>query len=265
MQHILRIGWQQSAMLLTAAMMLLTVGCSSETGNKGRKLAESEVEQTSTGDSTIYGLACEGCSDTMLVVLSNLEGAPDTLSILNATQMRRIYGHPRTGDELAIMLNSEDSTVADIVINLEQLKQTWCYEVTPTLRRRAGFSEEQRQRFLTLMPDSVKQRLMQPREYGLQISGNHAVRAIGMQPSDRNDNSPVEYPKMKRYRQWHIWNGRLILSTTARDTTGRQQVAESDTATFVKMRRDTLELRFSDGHQQQYYRKRAEAEDEGKP
>ena len=243
---------------------MLTIACGKTDSSLSRQAQAHTDNQRSPGDSTVYALACEGCSDTLLVVLSNLEGSPDTLSILNATQTRKIFGHPRTGDELAIVINGEDSTVADMVVNLQQLKQTWCYQVTPTLRRRAGFTEEQRQRFLTLMPDSIKQRLMQPREYGFKISGNHAVRAIGLPRNDRSENSPVEYPKMKRYRQWRIWNGRLILSTTARDSLGRHQVAESDTAEFVMMRRDTLELRFSDGHQQRYYRKQAEPE-EAKP
>jgi hypothetical protein len=59
---------------------------------------------------------------------------------------------------------------------------------------------------------------------------------------------------VKRYREWHIYNGHLLLSEARRDTLGNQQVTNTDTADIVFMRRDTLLLRFSD-HEQGYYRK----------
>jgi hypothetical protein len=64
----------------------------------------------------------------------------------------------------------------------------------------------------------------------------------------------VEYPVLKRYREWHLFNGHLILNETMLDSLGNQQLVCSDTADFVLMRRDSLVLRFADG-ERSYYRK----------
>ena len=60
--------------------------------------------------------------------------------------------------------------------------------------------------------------------------------------------------KMKRYREWHIYNGHLLLMETRRDTTGARKTISTDTADIVVMRHDSLLLRFAD-HEQGYYRK----------
>ena len=59
--------------------------------------------------------------------------------------------------------------------------------------------------------------------------------------------SPVDYPALKRYTQWHLYNGRLVLVPDS----ARSEAP--DTATIVLLRRDSLVLRFND-HEQAYYR-----------
>ena len=211
------------------------------------------------GDSTLYGLACDGCSDTLLVLLPNAGGDPDTLNILEASKAHRVFGRLRIGDKVAVIRNAEDSHVGDIVINMNELKGEWCYQVIPTLRERAGMDKdmlkkaERKPEF-----DSIIQKLLQPREYGVEIKGEYTARPIGIQRSSDNDkNSPVVLPPLKRYRAWRIFNGKLLLSETSRDTTGSVTLSATDTATLVLLHRDTLVLRFNDG-EQGYYRKRTD-------
>ena len=81
------------------------------------------------------------------------------------------------------------------------------------------------------------------------------MRPIGVQPNEaERQPGPVEYPVLKRYRQWHVYNGHLLFSETQRDTLGHQQIISTDTIDIVFMRRDTLQLRFAD-HEQGYYRR----------
>ena len=208
------------------------------------------------GDSTIYGLACDGCTDTILVLLRNLESNPDTFNILDATRQHRIYGLPKVGDMLAIVRNSEDSTVADIVIDMKDVQGTWCYLVMPTLRLRADMPVQSERQLLRQMPDSVRDSLMVAREYGFKIHGGHSMTPVGMVRNHGKDDeeSMVDYPPLRRYREWRLFNGNLILSETAMDSVGNVSITRSDTASFVLLGNDTLALRFKDGVQG-YYKK----------
>ena len=66
------------------------------------------------GDSTIYGLACDGCTDTILVFmeLSRIDADPDTFNVLEATRSHRVYGHLNVGDNVAVVRSAEDTAVA---------------------------------------------------------------------------------------------------------------------------------------------------------
>ena len=165
-------------------------------------------------------------------------------------------GHPMIGDKLAIIVNSTDPKVADLVIDIEQLRGEWCYMVQPILRQRAGGNlNALHQHTKSSELDSVLQQLLQPREYGLEIKSGYTARPIGMVRNMTSDEeSPVEYPPLKRYREWHIFNGQLILNETSRDTLGNTTVANSDTADIVMLRRDSMVLRIGE-MQQGYYRK----------
>ena len=257
---------RKSVFFLVAAMMTaLAVSCSGSATDKSEK-ANDSVVTTLPGDSTIYGLACDGCTDTILVLLQDVTQDPDTFDILDASRNQLVFGHPRIGDQMAVVLAPSDSTqkpVARMVVDIDKILGAWCYMVTPTLRKRADVDKKMEQEFLKEIPDTTLQRLLQPREYGFLLKNEHQAQPIGIvrQGNTTDDRSPVEYPEMKRYREWFLYNGRLILNETRRDSLGEQQLLSSDTADFVLLRRDSLVLRFSDG-EHGYYRKSEETDKE---
>lgn len=237
--------------------LILTQACGNTQDAQGNEPnEENSLTLELVGDSTIYGLVCDGTNDTLLIFLpvSDISANPDTLNILNATRKHKIFGRPKVGDKIAIVRSSKDSTVADIVIDTNHLLGTWCYQVTPTLRKRADITEEMHKKLLKEMPDSIRDSLMAPREYGIQIKGDNAARSLGRRLAQQNEDSPVEYPRAKRYSIWNLHNGQLLLTETMMDSTGLQHITGTDTAQFVMLRRDTLVLRFSD-RLQGYYRK----------
>lgn len=243
------------------SLVLLFAACGHSGNNDGDEqtsgdnLSQEPVERQLKGDSTIYGLACEGSNDSIIVILTSIDSDPDTIDILDARINRRVFGRPDIGDQVAILMNAERKSVADIVINIERLKGEWCYQVMPRLRRRVGAAADSAVQLPPDFPDSLRRKWFQPREYGFEIRRDNTVRPIGAQRNEADRQpGPVEYPVLKRYRQWHVYNGHLLLSETRRDTLGQQQVISTDTADIVFMRRDTLQLRFAD-HEQGYYRR----------
>jgi hypothetical protein len=208
------------------------------------------------GDSTLYGLACDGCTDTILVMLCDIKGEPDTLNILEASKRHRIFGNLAIGSKVAVVRNEQDSTVADLAICMGSLNGKWCYQVLPTLRRRADMPMISQEKMLRKMPKEIRDSLMSPREYGFEIKGERTIRPVGMYKRNMtsDEESPVEYPRQKRYRDWHLFNGLLILSEVSTDSTGQQHIAHSDTAELVLLHPDTLVLRFKDG-ERGYYKK----------
>ena len=234
---------------------LLMTACSSGTAQSTEEITAYNEEQPLPGDSTVYGLACEGCTDSILVFLPFSGGDPDTIDILNARVQRRVFGRPDIGDLVAIVMSANNKSVADLVINIDRLKGEWCYQVKPRLRPRAGVSPDSIVQLPPDFPDSLRKKWFQPREYGIEIRRDYSARPIGIQRNNADrQNGPVVYPEVKRYREWHIYNGHLLLSEARRDTFGNQQLISTDTADIVIMRHDTLLLRFSD-HEQGYYRK----------
>ena len=225
--------------------VILTSAC----GNRQHKEAPSEVistQQNEPGDSTRYGLACDGCTDSLLIFLPYEGGDPDTFDIVSAQEQQRIYGRPHIGDDMAVVLSADSVVMA---INLSTLRNTWCYEAEPKLRRLAA-------QHMKPLPDSIMRTIMTPREYGFQLKRDHSVRTIGIY---RRDNmSPVEYPQVTFYKDWRIWNGRLILHADTVRGLGKEDIMpQTDTADICLLMRDSLVLRFRD-HDQSYYRKKTE-------
>ena len=221
------------------------------------KLVVTNIDSTVVrlqGDSMVYGLACDGCTDTLLILLTDTRNDPDTFSVLDATVSHKVFGRPAVGDMMAVVLNGEERGKADLVIDMNRLKNTWCYEVTPVLKRRAGISEEQQDQFARNMPDSLRKKWMQPREFGYQLKSEHTVQVVGMSLlSDDERNSPVTYEKPRRYREWYLYNGKLLLKETLRDSSQQERVL-TDTAEFVRLSRDTLVLQLNQ-QRRQFYRK----------
>lgn len=243
----------RSFLLFLSLFMMFSCGSKQNPSTSTLIVAQQEI----AGDSTLYGLACDGCTDTILVILRDIKADPDTLNILNATRNHRIFGTLSIGDKVAVVLNRKDSAVADLVIDMESLRGKWCYEVMPTLRKRADMTEQVARQQFDELPDSLRDLLMMPREYGFHILGERNIKPVGRSIRTQTDDeeSPVEYPVMKQYRDWHLYNGRLVLSETSSDSLGQQHITSNDTAKLVMLTPDTLVLRFADGTRGYYNKK----------
>jgi len=245
-----------------ATMATLLCQACSRSNKETNRQELNDKQAVIEGDSTLYGLACEGCNDTIVVFLRTpYDGTdPDTLNVLEATRQHRVFGRPHIGDRLAILRNAHDSTVADLVIVTENLQAEWCYKVLPTLRKRADMETIN----LSDLPDSVKTLLAVEREYGLHIKNEGAALPIGLQYLRKQlpeDEALVDYPPLKLYFEWHIYNGLLVLQSHRTDSTGARSLVVSDTATIELLGPDTLVLQFNDYEQGFYKRVAAENEE----
>lgn len=220
-------------------------------------------------DSMLYGLACDGCNDSVLVFLPDSGGDPVCYSIIDARSEGRIFGRPRVGDKMAVLIDPENPKVVLLAVNMEQVKGTWYYEELPVLRLHASATnanelgkEEMVKR--QQRRDSFINAAMVPREYSFTLKRDYTVKTEGGPPStsslDRR--SPVEYPPIKRYMEWHLHNGKIIFSTNVKDSLD-SMVLMNDTAEFVLLRRDTMALRFAD-HVQGFKLKRDSLAEERK-
>lgn len=214
------------------------------------------LQENLPGDSALYGLVCDGCTDSVLVFLPYSGGGLDTFDIIVAHQEHHIYGQLHIGDEVAVIANPEDPDEALTVINTEVLKGTWCYKVTPKLRSTNDLPKRMQRRMMERIPDSVKQMMLTPREYSLRLKRDNTVMVHGgtYRMTTTDDMSPVEYPKVKRYTDWHLFNGRLVLKADTISGFSKEGAKPSiDTVDIEMLTNDTLILRFSD-HVQHYYR-----------
>ena len=260
-----------ATMLVLVVALLVAIGCGRSDNGDGRSVQTPLTEDSplaAPGDSTIYALTAAGSSDSILVFLRlPYRGAdPDTVDILDALQNRQVYGRPEVGDNVAIVLGDcvADSTAecaadsitdslmvvpqkyasARCVIVTEKLAGQWCYEVSPRLRRRMGEGP---------LPSRLQKMLEEKREYSMMMKLSGEMHTMGDRARQSEEQSPVVWPRAKNYGRWALFNGRLVLSEVKRDTAGAVTVIGSDTADFVRLRRDTLILRFSDG-ERKYYR-----------
>ena len=226
--------------VVAAMTMLAACGGMSGEGDK----SAIDVSDKLSGDTMIYGLACDGCNDSVIVFLPSEGGDPITYNIVQAMKNKQVFGHPEIGDWLGIILHPKDSTAARMVVDLDQLKGTWTYQVLPTLRESATKSLQQIDAEIT---DSMRELLFVPREYGFTLKRHHQATTVGMvyRSNSLADESLVEYPPVPRYTGWHTWNGQLILT---RDTVDSKRnplppaKIQRDTLGFVMMHGDTLVL-----------------------
>lgn len=233
--------------ILTAVLTTALMACGKPAAPHDDKTATTESDSiVDPDDKTLYGIACDGSNDTLLIYLSvPYEGSdPDTINVLEASRQRLVIGRPRIGDKVAFIRNEEDSTVADMVIVIEALKGKWAYKVFPTLRKRADMPDD----IITdSLPERLRNLLNTPVEYTWDIKENGTIITMGSNRQEREDRQmPVDYEKGKRYHLWHIFNGKLILTETRTDSLGNTHITRNDTAEFVSLRRDSLTLRYDD-------------------
>ncbi len=250
----------------TFAGILTMVSCGKKNEPATNIGEQVDVSAQIVGDSMIYGLACEGTSDSNIVVYPFSGGDPIKYSCIDAHKNHRIIGHPEIGDWVGLVLDKEDTTIATTVVNLDQLKGTWTYTVMPTFKDFKHMSKRMQKkmesRMMEQMPDSEKALYMVPREYGFSLKRSHNAEAVGRvrQSASVDEDSPVEYPAVKHYVQWFSWNGRLILVSAKRHPhmDGRKPAPTEkptfDTLDYVMLTNDTLVLSHN-GEIQGYHRK----------
>ena len=78
----------KKAILFIFATVLLTGACGSKQQQPASDIAEDAIslQKNQPGDSALYGLACDGCTDSVLVFLPYSGGDPDTFDIITAFQ-----------------------------------------------------------------------------------------------------------------------------------------------------------------------------------
>lgn len=242
---------------LPFSFLLLTIfvfSCNKRKDENKELIKSFDVSDMIVGDSMIYGLTCDGSSDSNIVVYPFDGSDPITYSCIDAFQRHRIIGNPQIGDWVGLVLDKEDKNTATMVVNLDQLKGTWTYPVMPTLKDFEHLSKRMQKRMqreaLENMPDSIKETYFVPREYGFTLKRSHVAQAVGRVYSGNTleDDSPVKYPEVKLYQQWFSWNGKLILASTnkSRMAMNEQKLEKSDitfdTLSFVSMNNDSLIL-----------------------
>ena len=217
-------------------------------------------EQLLEGDSTIYGLACEGCSDSVVILLPGDGSDPVTYNIIDAHRHNRVMGRLKVGDWIGLMRNPADSTVADFVLNLDELKGTWCYVVMPKWRDATNLTPQAQAILEESMPDSVKKEFFVPREYGFSLKRQWTAQSVGyVRKSPLEDQSPVVYPRLLYFTEWHILNCRLVMTSREyqkKDDSEEMELAgyRNDTCDVVFLSGDSLVLA-SDGESRGYYRR----------
>lgn len=217
-------------------------------------------EQLLEGDSTIYGLACEGCNDSVVILLPGDGSDPVTYNIIDAHRHNRVMGRLKVGDWIGLMRNPTDSTVADFVLNLDELKGTWCYVVMPKWRDATNMTPQAQAIIEESMPDSVKEEFFVPREYGFSLKRQWTAQSVGyVRKSPLEDQSPVVYPRLLYFTEWHILNCRLVMTSREyqkKDDSEEMELAgyRNDTCDVVFLSGDSLVLA-SDGESRGYYRR----------
>ena len=250
---------RNSTLLLLAALLVLLNAC----GNKEVKKPEKTIGLNTSieGDSTLYGLACDGCTDSFLVFLSGKGGDPVTYDIIEARKRQRIIGHPKVGDWVCLIVNGTNKNKADLVIDLDELKGEWVYLEKPEKRQMInGGTAIKMDKEAKAEMDSLIEKLMKPVEIGFALKRSYTAQPIGGQYSrNQNEDSPVIFPVPKRYTEWHIFNGQLVLTERRRNYNDKEasseEKAKSDTVDILMMIKDSLRIRYKDGTIKGYHRK----------
>lgn len=193
------------------------------------------------GDSTVYGLACKGSSDDAILLLPADGGDPVRYDIVLATRRNKVLGSINTGDRIALVPNKKHANVADMVINLDELKGVWCYMVMPQMRQDSYEQEQVQNRTKDSMADSLALSLFVPLEYGFWLKSQGEAASVGYirELNTLVDESPVTYPSLDYFIKWQIWNGKFILAS------GKPKYDKDNTVDgYTDIRYDTCSIDF---------------------
>lgn len=244
---------------LFIAAALILVGCGGEKKSQSNASNEVVKDVRLPGDSTFYGLACDGCTDSVLVVLPSDDSDPVTFNIIEAMRCHKVFGRPKIGDMMAVVINKDNKRKADMVIDIEELKGTWVYQVMPTMRKRGPMGGRPKMAKPDPERDSMMQALMVPREQGFKIKKQNMMEPVGLHydKTSLSGDNPVEYPQVKYYKEWNVLNGKLVFTEGTIELGNkkrRKARPQRDTVDIVLMMKDSLQLKFKDGIKS-YYRK----------
>lgn len=193
------------------------------------------------GDSTVYGLACKGSSDDAILLLPVDGSDPVRYDIVLATRRNKVLGSINTGDRIALVPNKKHANVADMVINLDELKGVWCYMVMPKMRQDSYEQEQVQDRTKDSMADSLALSLFVPLEYGFWLKSQGEAASVGYirELNTLVDESPVIYPSLDYFIKWQIWNGKFILAS------GKPKYDKDNTVDgYTDIRYDTCSIDF---------------------
>lgn len=193
------------------------------------------------GDSTVYGLACKGSSDDAILLLPADGSDPVRYDIVLATRRNKVLGSINTGDRIALVPNKKHANVADMVINLDELKGVWCYMVMPQMRQDSYEQEQVQDRTKDSMADSLALSLFVPLEYGFWLKSQGEAASVGYirELNTLVDESPVIYPSLDYFIKWQIWNGKFILAS------GKPKYDKDNTVDgYTDIRYDTCSIDF---------------------
>ncbi len=237
-------------------MLLAFLACDRKPGHGDEAVKVQTKDYSAKNDSMLYGLACDGCNDSVIVLLPDSGGDPVTYNIISAWRNGKIFGRPAIGDKMAVMVDPDHPDALLCAIDLEQLIGTWVYMQLPSVRQRGDslrrdsilrtISAEDRLRF-----DSVLKSLMVPVEYGYTLKRDYSLSVVGGPPkkTSLDEQTPIVYPRMKYYKEWHVYNGKIIFSYGGMKIENMERANSElrhDTATLLLLRRDTLALQFAD-------------------
>ena len=239
----------------------LVVACEEKAKDNAKPKESQTTSYKFKGDSTIYGLACESCNDSTIVLLPMDGSDPVRYDVIDAHRNGRVVGNIQIGDWIGVVANKQDKHTADEVINLDEIKGIWCYVVMPQMRDYEKMSKRLQKKMMRDIPDSIKQTYLIPREYGFWLRRQWTAQSVGYvsEQSSLEQESPVVYPQLGFFTGWHIWNGKLVIeSATPRynaDNTITITNPVKDTCIIVYLGKDSLVL--SDGiESRSYYRKK---------
>lgn len=213
------------------------------------------------GDKAVYGLACDGCNDTVIVLLPETMGDPKTYNIYEAKRKGHVLGKIQIGDRLCVVPNKEDSTKADLVVDMNKLLGIWCYIVMPQPRNAMNMSASMQEQMMNNMSDSLKAIYLIPREYGFYLKPDWQAQSVGYVDDNNSlaDESPVVYPSLGYFTGWRLWNGQLMISsgTPLFGKDGQIKITNrrNDTCSIDYLDDDSLVLS-SDGISRSYYKKK---------
>ena len=251
----------RAKILITVTLAAGLLGaCSSDKATKDDSNIQLESELKITGDKTVYGLACEGCNDSTILLLPYDGSDPVKYDIIDATRNHKVRGKIKTGDWICLLTNKSDKHVADFVMDLDQLRGIWCYIVMPKMRDYTKMSKRLQARMMENMSDSMKETFLIPREYGFWLKRQWQAQSVGYvrESSTLAEESPVVYPQLGYYVAWGIWNGKIIIAR------GIPKFSDTGQVTVTNMVNDTCDVDYldadslvlsSDGESRSYYRK----------